>query len=128
MKFNKKISSKRRTNRRQAAQLPLHASRKLLTAPLSKELRKSLKTRSAIASKDCKVKILTGSFKGVTGRVTACNAKTGSINVENAVARKANGREKPVRIPASNVVIIELSARAAERKAAPAKAKQPQTK
>jgi len=109
MKYNEKISSKRRTQRRNAATMPLHKSKKNLSAPLSRELRKKEKKRSGNASKGSKVKVLVGRFRGMSGKVLSANGKRGTITVENAVVKKQNGREEPVAIRASNVVILELA-------------------
>lgn len=109
MKYDKKISSKRRTQRRNAAQKPLHQSRKTLSAPLSRELRKKFGTRSATATKGAKIKVLVGRFRGVSGKVLSANSRRGTITVENAVVKKQGGREKPVAIRASNVVILEFA-------------------
>lgn len=125
MKRDKTISSKRRTQRRNAAQGDLHELRKKLGAPLSKELRKSLKKRAALVTKDSRVKILNGGFKGVSGKVLSCDSIRGTIAVEGIVAKKQNGREEPIAIRASNVVIIEQAVREGKAPARPAVSKAP---
>ncbi len=123
MKLNKSLTSKRRKQRYNAAHQALHERRKRLNAPLSKELRAKLKKRTETVTKDCKVKILSGGFKGVTGKVTSCDSYSGRITVENVVTRKQNGRESPLAILANNVVITELREATGKTKkeAAPAK-------
>lgn len=132
MKFNKSVSKQGRKQRRKLAAAGLHTLRKSLNAPLSRELRKSEKTRTAAVRKGCKVKILAGRFKGVTGTVTSCASETGVIRVDSAILKNQRGKESPAAIHANHVVIIELAAAPvketkAAKKAAP-KATKPEAK
>lgn len=55
MKFNKQVSSSRRKNRKRHFQAPSHIRRKLMSAPLSKELRTKYNVRAMPIRKDDEV-------------------------------------------------------------------------
>jgi large subunit ribosomal protein L26e len=55
MKFNKLVSSSRRKNRKRHFTAPSHIRRKIMSAPLSKELRKKHGVRSIPVRKDDEV-------------------------------------------------------------------------
>ena len=57
MKFNKSVSSSRRVNRRRHFQAPSHIRRKLMSSPLSKDLRLKHNVRSMPIRKDDEVMV-----------------------------------------------------------------------
>lgn len=57
MKFNKLVSSSRRKNRARHFKAPSHIRRKIMSAPLSKELRKKYNVRSIPIRKDDEVMV-----------------------------------------------------------------------
>lgn len=57
MKFNKLVSSSRRKNRKRHFTAPSHIRRKIMSAPLSKELRKKYGVRSIPVRKDDEVMV-----------------------------------------------------------------------
>lgn len=57
MKFNKSVSSARRVNRRRHFQAPSHIRRKIMSSPLSKELRTKHNVRSMPIRKDDEVMV-----------------------------------------------------------------------
>ena len=57
MKLNKLVSSSRRKNRRRHFQAPSHIRRKIMSAPLSKDLRQKHKVRSIPIRKDDEVQV-----------------------------------------------------------------------
>ena len=59
MKLNKLVSSSRRKNRRRHFQAPSHIRRKIMSAPLSKDLRQKHKVRSIPIRKDDEVQVWT---------------------------------------------------------------------
>lgn len=61
MKFNKQVSSSRRKNRKRHFQAPSHIRRKLMSAPLSKELRTKHNVRAMPIRKDDEVVVSTNS-------------------------------------------------------------------
>ena len=58
MKFNKLVTSSRRKNRKRHFQAPSHLRRKIMSAPLSKELRSKYGVRSIPIRKDDEVQVL----------------------------------------------------------------------
>ena len=106
-------SAQPRKKRKFLYNAPLHARAKMLNAHLSKELRKQLKKRTTRVRKGDTVKILRGKFKGLAGKVLNVNLTSAGINVEGAVLKKIGGKELPVLIDASNIVITQ---RAEEKK------------
>ncbi len=57
MKFNKLVTSSRRKNRQRHFSAPSHIRRKIMSAPLSKELRKKYGVRSIPIRKDDEVQV-----------------------------------------------------------------------
>ena len=64
MKFNRFVSSSRRKNRKRHFTAPSHVRRKLMSAPLSKELRQKHSVRSIPIRKDDEVVVTRGHYKG----------------------------------------------------------------
>ena len=67
MKFNKLVSSSRRKNRKRHFNAPSHIRRKLMSSPLSKELRQKYNVRSIPIRKDDEVQVNRGRYIGITG-------------------------------------------------------------
>jgi ribosomal protein uL24 len=57
MKLNRNVSSSRRKNRARHFQAPSHIRRKLMSSPLSKELRQKYNVRSMPIRKDDEVQV-----------------------------------------------------------------------
>jgi large subunit ribosomal protein L26e len=57
MKYNKLVTSSRRKNRQRHFKAPSHIRRKVMSAPLSKELRKKYGVRSIPIRKDDEVQV-----------------------------------------------------------------------
>lgn len=99
--------TKRPSKQRKALyQAPLHRRHKLLSAHLSKEARKSLKTRSLPLRKGDEVKVMRGKFKGTTGKVSKVNMKRLKVYIENVKRKKVSGEEVHVPINPSKLLII----------------------
>lgn len=102
------MSSQPRKQRKRLFNAPLHKRQKLMAAPLSPELRKELGRRSLPVRKNDTVKILRGRFRGHTGKVIRVSLKKLRIYVEGATTKRSDGKEVPVPIHPSKVMIIEL--------------------
>ena len=63
MKFNKLVSSSRRKNRKRHFNAPSHIRRKLMSSPLSKELRQKYNVRSIPIRKDDEVQVMGGRYE-----------------------------------------------------------------
>ncbi|KAL3915813.1 MAG: hypothetical protein SGARI_008104, partial [Bacillariaceae sp.] len=84
------------------------ARRKLMSAPLSKELAARHSVRSMPIRKDDEVIITRGMYKTREGKVTAVYRKKWVVHVERIQRDKVSGASVPVGIPASCVVITKL--------------------
>jgi large subunit ribosomal protein L26e len=106
MKFNKLVTSSRRKNRQRHFTAPSHIRRKIMSAPLSKELRKKYGVRSIPIRKDDEVMITRGHYKGQqTGKVLECYRRKFVVHIERIQREKANGATVHVGIHPSKVII-----------------------
>lgn len=103
-----KVSSKPRKQRRLLYNAPYHKLSKLMSAHLSPELREKYGRRSFPVRVGDTVKILSGEFKGVEGKVTGVDRKNQRVFVENITLKKADGSTVPRPIHVSNVMIASL--------------------
>lgn len=103
-----KSSVQSRKQRKYQKNAPLHIKRKFLTAPLSKELRKTHGVRAFPVRRGDTVKMMTGQFKGSTGKVTAVSIARSFIHVDCAKLSKRDGTEAFYPVHASNVEIVKL--------------------
>ena len=99
-------SAQPRKKRKFLYNAPLHLAGKFANAHLSKELRQKLKKRTIRLRKGDTVKIMKGKFRKLTGKVTLVHA--GIATVEGAVVKKVGGKELPLEIQASNLLIIQI--------------------
>lgn len=76
---------------------------------LSEDLRKEYKRRAFPIRTGDKVKILRGSFKGSTGKVSAVISGKSRLQIEGIERTKADGSKIRAPVHSSNVEIIELS-------------------
>eukprot|EP00341_Mesodinium_pulex_P014635 CAMPEP_0116947256 /NCGR_PEP_ID=MMETSP0467-20121206/37544_1 /TAXON_ID=283647 /ORGANISM="Mesodinium pulex, Strain SPMC105" /LENGTH=145 /DNA_ID=CAMNT_0004631333 /DNA_START=22 /DNA_END=459 /DNA_ORIENTATION=+ len=108
MKFNPRVASSRRKSRK--AHFAAHSTerRKLMSAPLSKELREKYNVRSMPIRKDDEVTIKRGGQKSRDGKVLTVYRKKFVIHVERVTKDKANGTPVPLGIHPSNVEITKL--------------------
>merc|ERR1719215_2222600 len=87
---------------------PSHVRRKLLSAPLSKDLRTKYSVRSVPVRRDDEVMIVRGHFHDREGKVTTVYRKKWCIHVGRVTRDKANGQTIPIGIHPSKVVITKL--------------------
>ncbi|MDP2906528.1 MAG: 50S ribosomal protein L24 [Nanoarchaeota archaeon] len=111
-----KSSKNPRKQRKYLYNLPLHIRKSLLSATLSKDLRKKYGKRSLSVRKDDKVKVLRGQFKKKTGKITRVNMKKIRIYIEGVENVKKDGSKAPYPVHPSNVMITELNLDDKERK------------
>lgn len=111
-----KASRQPRKQRKLRAILPLHKRRKLLSAPLSKTLRQTVKKRNVPVRKGDKVKITCGEYRGKEGKISGVDLSHYKVFVEGLTVKKPNGKEKPLPISPSNVLITELELSDEKRK------------
>ncbi|KAF9246173.1 ribosomal protein L24 [Melanogaster broomeanus] len=82
MKFNPDVSSSRRKSRKAHFSAPSSVRRKIMSSPLSKELRGKYNTE---------VRIVRGKYKGREGKVTQVYRKKWVIHVDRVQRDKSNG-------------------------------------
>ena len=90
-------------------QSPAHRLRKLLTAPLSDDLRKSQGRRSYPVRKGDTVKILRGDFAGIEGKITEVDTRKQRLFVEGVQREKVTGTSANVSVHSSKVIITKLN-------------------
>ena len=108
MKYNCKVSSSRRVNRRAYFNAPSHVRRILMSAPLSKELRDKHHVRRLPIHKDDEVIVVRGSHRGKEGKVTAVYRKKYVIHLDKVTIERPNGTPVPVGIHPSKVCITKI--------------------
>jgi len=87
---------------------PLHVRQKLMTAPLSPELRAKMGIKRLPVRKGDTVRIVRGDWKGHEGKVVRVSLKKMRIYVEGATMKRADGTPRYYPIHPSNVMIIKL--------------------
>merc|ERR1712014_136183 len=108
MKFNEGISSSRRKSRKAHFTAPSHIRRKIMSAPLSTELRAKYSVRSVPIRKDDEVQIVRGTYKNREGKVTQVYRRKWVILIERITGERVNGAAVNVGIDPSKVVITKL--------------------
>src|SRR5512136_2551491 len=98
-----------RKQRKYLANAPLHIRHKLISAHLSKELRKKYGKRNFPLRKGDSVKILRGEFKKKTGKVGLVDLKRLRIAIENMQKTKKDGSKVNIWFDPSNLQIKELN-------------------
>ncbi|KAI5235006.1 60S Ribosomal Protein L26-Like 1 [Manis pentadactyla] len=109
MKLNPFVTSDRSKNRKRYFNAPSHVRRKIMSSPLSKELRQKYNVRSMPIRKDDEVQVVRGHYKGQQiGKVVQVYRKKYVIYIERVQREKANGTTVHVGIHPSKVVITRL--------------------
>ena len=108
MKRSTKVSSSRRTQRRNLYTAPSTVRRQIMSCRLNKELRNKHKVRSLPIRKNDVVKILKGKSKNKTGKVTTVYRRRWVIYVDKVTKDKQNGQPVNIPIKPSNCVIETL--------------------
>merc|ERR1711926_6777 len=109
MKKNNNVSSSRRKCRKAYFSAPSSVRRKLMSAPLSKELKQKYSVRSMPVRKDDEVIVTRGPFKSAqAGKVTSVYRKKWVLHIERIQREKVNGAAVNVGIHPSKVEIVRL--------------------
>jgi large subunit ribosomal protein L24 len=104
-----KSSKQPRKQRKYVAKAPLHIKRKLLSVNLSKELRTKFGRRNIPVRKGDNVKVMTGKFKGKTGKIIQVFTKKSKVTMEGIQVKKQDGSKANIKLHPSNLQIIELN-------------------
>jgi large subunit ribosomal protein L26e len=109
MKLNKNVTSDRGKQRKRHFSAPSHIRRRLMSSPLSKDLKQKYGVRSMPIRKDDEVQVVRGHFKGQqVGKVVQCYRKKFCVYIERIQREKANGASVFVGIHPSKVCIVKL--------------------
>lgn len=95
-----------RKQRKYIYNAPAHILKKLMGAPLTKELRKQYGKRNLAIIVGDTIKITTGQFKGTIGKVERVNVQKQRLFVAGAEQVKSNGQSAQYPIHPSNVMIV----------------------
>ncbi|HDI01534.1 MAG TPA: 50S ribosomal protein L24 [Candidatus Bathyarchaeota archaeon] len=101
-------SAKPRKQRKALYTMPHHLRHKLLSAPLSKELRAKYGFRSLPVRVGDRVRVMRGDFKGIEGKVIRVDRERGRVYIDTVTRPKVDGTPVNVPIHASKVMIVEL--------------------
>ena len=111
MKWNTnwKKTSKPGKKRKYAYNAPKHAARSLVSAHLTKTLKKKHGTRSFPVKKGDKVKIMRGDFKGTEGKIEKVIYKAKKIIIDKIKIEKKDGTKTSRPVDPSKVEITEFN-------------------
>ena len=105
----KKPSSKSpRKQRRRIRNAAMHERKSLLKCRLDEFLQEEYGLRSLVVKKGDLVRIMRGQFRDTEGKVTAVNYKKIRVFLDNATITKADGKEAPVPVHPSNLMLVKL--------------------
>ncbi|KAL9554100.1 hypothetical protein MBANPS3_002966 [Mucor bainieri] len=102
------VSSSRRKSRKAHFAATSDVRRKIMSAPLSKELREKHSVRSIPVRKDDEVMVVRGTYKGREGKIVQVYRKKWVIHIDRVSREKVNGATAPIGISPSKVVITNL--------------------
>merc|ERR1711933_117261 len=108
MKQKATVSCSRRKSRKAYFTAPSHIRRKLMSAPLSKDLRTKYSVRSLPIRRDDEVMIVRGHYHDREGKVTQVYRKKWRIHIERVTRDKANGQTVPIGIHPSKVMSTKI--------------------
>lgn len=108
MKTHAEVTSSRRKARRAHFTAPSHIRYSIMSASLSKDLRKKHGVRSLPVRKDDEVVVVRGTNKGHKGKIIQVQRKKFAIHLDKLTKNKANGAPYQIPIHPSNVSIIKL--------------------
>jgi large subunit ribosomal protein L24 len=111
-----KGSTQPRKQRKYAYNAPLHIASKFLSVHLSKELREKYNTRNIRVKTGDKVKVVRGTYKGRTGKVSKVSLKRTKVFVEGIEITKKEGNKSFIPIKPASLIIIELDLNDSKRK------------
>ncbi len=101
-------STQIRKQRKYVANAPLHIRHKFMSAPLSKKLKEEYGFRSIPVRSGDTVKVKSGQFRGVEGKVSKVSLARTFVHVEGAALKRADGSDALYPIHPSNVEIVKL--------------------
>ncbi|GAA5894029.1 hypothetical protein JCM5296_004137 [Sporobolomyces johnsonii] len=98
----------RRKQRAAHLSAPSSERRKIMSAPLSKELKEEYGVGAVPIRRDDEVKVVRGTYAGREGKINSSYRKKLVIHIEGVSRDKGSGATVPIGIDASKVVITKL--------------------
>lgn len=108
MKFSQSVSASRRKSRKAHFTAPSSVRHKLMSAPLSTELKAKYNVNAVAVRKDDEVSVVRGTYKGREGKVIQCYRRKWVIHIERITREKASGATVQVGIDPSKVVVTKI--------------------
>lgn len=99
------------TERSKRYHAALHTKKSFLHVHLSKDLRTKHKTRSMLVHKGDTVKVLRGPKQGTNAKVTKVSHIKSKVTVEGVTVKNRRGKEMPLLLQPSNLMITALAPR-----------------
>lgn len=108
MKFSRTVSKQPRKKRKERYQAPLHKARSFLHCNVAKEIRKKVGSKTVLVRRGDTVKVMRGTFKKQTGKVTEVDYKTLKVFVEGMTVQGRKSKKRSfVPFDSSNLQIVE---------------------
>ncbi|CAD6192061.1 unnamed protein product [Caenorhabditis auriculariae] len=108
MKLNPFVSRDSGKSRKNHFNAPSHERRRIMSAPLTKDLRVKHGIRAIPIRIEDEVVVMRGRHKGNSGRVIRCYRKKFVIHIDKITREKANGSTVHIGIHPSKVAITKL--------------------
>ena len=102
------ISKQPKKQRKARYSASFHQRQKLMSAPLSSELKARYHLRNIPVREGDTVMVMRGDHTGVEGVIELVNLKRGTVIVEGVSVAKADGTEVPRPVHPSNIMITKL--------------------
>ena len=97
-----------RKQRNQVFKSALHTHKRMLKCRLDEFLREEYAMRSMIPKKGDLVRIMRGQFRDTEGKITSVDYGGIRVYVENASLTKSDGKETPIPMHPSNLMLVKL--------------------
>ena len=104
-----KSSKKPKKQRKYRYNSPLHIKRGMISAHMSKELKKKYGKRSAVLRKGDKVRVMVGDLKKKEGKVESVFTRKLKVFVGGVERTKKDGTKVRIPIDPSNLMIMEFN-------------------
>src|SRR3989344_5040255 len=105
---NSERSTIKRNQNKYRHNAPLHIKHKFLSVHFSKELRTKYKKRSFPVRKGDLVKVMSGQFKGKTGKINAVLLKRTRVYIDNIQRNKQDGSNPFIPLHPSNLQLLDI--------------------
>jgi len=102
-------SSQPRKQRKYRYTAPLHIKSKFLSAHVAEDAAKEFGVKTIRVIEGDTVKVMRGDHTGTEGKVREVDVKRESVTVDGVFEVKADGKEVPRKIHASNLLITKLN-------------------